>query len=933
MIRRLLFVVLLPLACLAQSRTGAPTVGGLPGTSPPVFALRNATVVVGNGIVLENATVVLNDGLIEAVGPDVRIPSNAWVMDLKGKYIYPGFIDCLSEAGLKREQRSPEAASGSGSRRDEPAAPDGGMLAHVRALDLLESDSKDFQGWRDSGVLSLNIAPAQGIFMGQAAVINLNGGDPRRMTVKASTAARTSFQSNGWNTYPGSLLGVIATLRQTLLDARQYGEATSLYLNNPRGLKRPDYDRVLEALQPVVQRTMPLIFPGKRERDIRRAVLLAREQSVNCIVAGGFEADRVAHLLRENNVPVLLSLNFPQKEKETNPEAEDSLDELEYRYHAPRAAGLLEEAAVRFGFYSDGLKSPRDFLKNLRVATRNGLSKEIAIRAATLTAAQILGVDEQLGSIENGKIANLLISDGDILDEKSRLTQVFVDGEFFEIPGESEPGGPKPAAAAQKDAPAMESERGDIRFSESLPTGPDEKLIKNATVMTVTQGTLKNTSVLIQKGKIAAIGRDLQAGPGAEIIDAAGRWLTPGIVDCHNHIASDSINESSVAVSSMTRMEDVLDPTDINIYRDLAGGVTTAHVLHGSANPIGGQNIVIKLRWGQPIEQLIFSAGKPGLKFALGENPKRSNFMASGPRRYPSSRMGVEDVIRSSFLEAREYAARWEEYERKKKEGVSPLIPPRRDLKLEPLVEVLKGERLVHVHAYRADEMLTFMRLADDFGFKVTTFDHGLEGYKIAREIAAHGATVTTFSDWWAYKTEAYDSIPYNAALLTNKGVLVSLNSDGAEESRHLFQEAAKCMQYGGLSEDQALALITINPAKQLRIDGRVGSIEVGKDADLVLFGSYPLSSFAVPEMVFIDGELYFSRQRDSERQKQIETVKKQLLEAEKRASGKPEEEKDRKEPKPEPPPTKQRDVRLGSQTHPEEVRVGSRTCEEEVTQ
>ena len=455
MIRRLLFVVLLPLACLAQSRTGPPPVGELPGTSPPVFALRNATVVVGNGIVLENATVVLNDGLIEAVGPDVRIPSNAWVMDLKGKYVYPGFIDCLSEVGLKREQRAAEAAPGSGSRRDEPAAPEGGMLAHVRALDLLESDSKDLEAWRESGLLTLNIAPTQGIFMGQAAVINLNGGDARRMTVKASAAARVSFQGNGWNTYPGSLLGVVAVLRQTLLDARQYGEATSLYLNNPRGLKRPDYDRVLDALQPVVQGRMPVIFPGKRERDIRRAVVLAREQSINCIIAGGFEADRVARLLRENNVPVLLSLNFPQKEKETNPEAEDSLDQLQYRYHAPRTGALLEEAAVRFGFYSDGLKNARDFLKNLRVATRNGLSKEMAIRAATLSAAQILGVDEQLGSIENGKIANLLISDGDILDEKSKLTQVFVDGEFFEIPGESETGGPKPVPSFLAVAPGF----------------------------------------------------------------------------------------------------------------------------------------------------------------------------------------------------------------------------------------------------------------------------------------------------------------------------------------------------------------------------------------------------------------------------------------------------------------------------------------------
>jgi len=837
-------------------------------------------------------------------------------MDLQGKYVYPGFIDCLSEVGLRREQQRTADRSPASSAREEQPESEGGMLAHIRAVDLVDSESKDFEAWRESGVLTLHVGPSQGIFAGQTAVLNLNNGDTRRMTVAASVAARASFESNSRNAYPGSLLGVMAVLRQTLLDARRYSEATSVYAHNPRGLKRLDHDRTLEALQPVLERHSPLIFSGKREREIRRAVLLAREQSIDCIVAGGFEADRAAQLLREGNVPVLVSLNFPQKEKESNPEAEDSLDQLQFRHHAPRAAGLLEKAAVRFGFYSDGLKNPRDFLKNLRLATRNGLSKEMAIRAATLTAAQILGIDQQLGSIENGKIANLLISDGDILEEKSKLTQVFVDGELFELQLENEREASK-AQAAGKNAPAETALQAELRFSETLPDGPAEKLIKNASVMTATQGTLKNTSVLIQKGKIAAIGPDLQAGASAQIIDAAGKWLTPGIVDCHNHIASDSINEASVAVSSMTRMEDVLDPTDINIYRDLAGGVTTAHVLHGSANPIGGQNVVIKLRWGRPIEQLIFTAGKPGLKFALGENPKRSNFTPAGPRRYPASRMGVEDVIRSSFLEAREYSRQWEEYERKKKEGVFPLIAPRRDLKLEPIVEVLKGERRMHVHAYRADEMLMFMRLADEFGIKVATFDHGLEAYKIAPEIAAHGATVTTFSDWWAYKAEAYDSIPYNAALLANSGILVSLNSDGAEESRHLFHEAAKCMRYGGLSEDQALAMITINPAKQLNIDHRVGSIEVGKDADLVLFGSYPLSSYAVPEMVFIDGELYFSRKQAIERQTQIETVKKQLIEAEKRTSG---QQPGEKEDKPKPAPTEDESVRLGSRTYAEEV-------------
>lgn len=413
-----------------------------------------------------------------------------------------------------------------------------------------------------------------------------------------------------------------------------------------------------------------------------------------------------------------------------------------------------------------------------------------------------------------------------------------------------------------------------------------EVLIHHANVMTVTGGTIENGSILIRDGKIVAVGRDLSGvSAQVEVIDATGQWVTPGLIDCHSHIAADSINESGVAVSSMTGIEDVLDPTNINIYRDLAGGVTTANVLHGSANPIGGKNAVIKLRWGKSAPQLKLAAAKPGIKFALGENPKRpgQRGRGQGGRRYPGTRMGVEDVIRSAFSRSREYLSRWTDYERKKSRGIDPLVPPRRDLQLEPLVEVLEGKRLVHAHCYRADEILMLIRVANDFGFKIATFQHVLEGYKVASEIAEHGAGASTFSDWWAYKLEAFDAIPHNAAIMTRKGVVVSINSDSAEEARHLFQEAAKTMKYGGLSEDEALALVTINPARQLQIDDRVGSIEPGKDADLVLFNRYPLSAYAVPEMVLIDGEVYFSREKDGQRQREIEDEKKRLLEQEKK--------------------------------------------------
>lgn len=384
-------------------------------------------------------------------------------------------------------------------------------------------------------------------------------------------------------------------------------------------------------------------------------------------------------------------------------------------------------------------------------------------------------------------------------------------------------------------------------------------IIQNATVLTVTKGTFKG-SVLFQDGKIVEVGPKVIVPPGATVIDAEGKYLMPGIIDCHSHIAAESINEGSVSVSSMVGIEDVLNPDDESIFRALAGGVTTANILHGSANSIGGKCEVIKMRWGKSARELIFERSTPGIKFALGENPKRSGSPSATPLgsnaflRYPATRMGVEFVIREAFNEAREYQKAWSAYRQ------NGGLPPRRDLKLEPLVEVLEGKRFVHAHCYRADEILMLLRVADDYGFKIRTLQHVLEGYKVAKEIAAHGAGASTFSDWWDYKIEAADAIPYNAAIMVRKGVLVSLNSDDAELMRHLNQEAAKTMKYGGLSEDEALSLITINPAKQLAIDKYVGSIEPGKTADLTLFDKHPLSNYAKVEKVYIDGQLYFDR-------------------------------------------------------------------------
>ncbi len=420
-----------------------------------------------------------------------------------------------------------------------------------------------------------------------------------------------------------------------------------------------------------------------------------------------------------------------------------------------------------------------------------------------------------------------------------------------------------------------------LGFAGALAAAP-ATVIQNGTVLTVTKGTFEG-SVVIQDGKIVEAGKKVKIPAGATLIDAKGQYVMPGIVDCHSHIAAESINEGSLSVSSMVAIDDVLNPEDIAIYRALAGGVTTANVLHGSANAIGGKCSVIKMRWGKDAQALEFAGATPGIKFALGENPKRSG-SPQIPRvpgvtptlRYPATRMGVEDVIREAFTEAKAYRKQWQDF--RSKQGPQP----RRDLKLEPLVEVLEGKRFIHAHCYRQDEILMLLRVADDYGFKIRTLQHVLEGYKVAKEIAAHGAGASTFSDWWAYKIEAYDAIPYNATLMMRKGVLVSLSSDSPELMRHLNTEAAKAVKYGGATEQEALAMITINPAKQLALEKRVGSIEAGKDADIAIFDKHPLSNFAVVQKVFIDGELYFDLAKDLEDRARLDARKKQLIEKEK---------------------------------------------------
>ena len=396
---------------------------------------------------------------------------------------------------------------------------------------------------------------------------------------------------------------------------------------------------------------------------------------------------------------------------------------------------------------------------------------------------------------------------------------------------------------------------------QSVPAIHNDVVIKNATVMTVTHGNITNGSVYIKDGKIAAVGATVNAPASATVIDAQGKYLTPGIVDSHSHIAlDDDVNEATSPVTPHMMMKDAFDYQDKAIYRALAGGVTTSLLLHGSANMIGGQAIVIKHKFGDSRDALLFPNAPRSIKFASGENPKR---VYGGRDQLPSTRMGNFAVQREALVQAQDYMREWDAYNEKVKRGdkeSKDATPPKRDLKLEALADVLRGKLYVQIHCYRADEMLTEIAMAKEFGYKLRAFHHALEAYKVADQLAAADVGIATFADWWGYKQEAWDAIPWNAVMAMRKGVKVAIKSDSEDYTRRLNQEAAKTMRYGGATEEEALKMITINPAWIIGVEDRVGSVDVGKDADLVIWDGYPLSTTGVPEKVLIDGNVYFDR-------------------------------------------------------------------------
>jgi N-acetylglucosamine-6-phosphate deacetylase len=551
------------------------------------------------------------------------------------------------------------------------------------------------------------------------------------------------------------------------------------------------------------------------------------------------------------------------------------LDNLRAWDWAAENPALLRQQKLDVALTTYSLEDKKLFRKNVKAAVERGLSEEDALAALTTIPAKLCGVEKQLGTIEPGKIANLTIVDGKgYFDPESRVREVWVDGRNYHAQTAKEEAKKDETADKEKEAKAeANKEKKDVELkklqNKRLARSPMEGrgaitnsnliMIENTTVWTCgTNGVLRVPELWLKEGKVLYCDTTIRLGwisSNTFRFRGDGLHITPGLIDAHSHAAIlGAVNEPTLPSTAMVRVGDVVNSETKNISEELAGGLTTANLLHGSANPIGGQNQMIKLREGASPEGMKFEDAPQGIKFALGENVKQSNWGEKFTTRFPQSRMGVPTFYKNRFTAALQYLNAWSDF--KKNGGV----PPRRDLELETIAEIIKGKRFIHCHSYRQDEILAFLRVMESFGVRVATLQHVLEGYKIADEIAKHGAGASCFSDWWAYKFEVYDAIPFAGSLMRERGVLVSFNSDSSDLARRMNTEAAKAVKYGSTSEEEALKFVTINAAKQLGLDKRVGSLEPGKDADFVVWSGNPLDSRSVVLQTWIDGKKYFDR-------------------------------------------------------------------------
>ena len=952
-LHKLMFCLVLSSFGITSAQDYFPKHDGVKVTNNTYYAFTHATIHTNPNETLTDATLLIQDGKIISIGRSIQLPANTIIKDSEGKHIYPSFIDAYSSFGAEQ----PKKASSNGRSAQYGPSKDGfywndHIISDRSAVEGFSFIKKDAEQLLQSGFGIVNSFVSDGIIRGTGVLVSLN--------LEASDAIRVLSNKSGQyfslsksvtsnQSYPTSIMGSLALLRQFYADSKWYAAG-----------KSTTKDRSIEAF--LANKNEPQIFEAGSLENLLRIDQLGDSNAVQYTIVSGGDSYRNPEQVKASGAQLIVPLDFPSAYDVSNP-AEASILTLEQLLtwnQAPSNPKVLEQYGIDFAFTTHRLKNPKDILKNIRVAVAYGLSKNKALEALTTAPARILKQSNQIGQLKSGYIANFLITSGDLFDAETELYENWTQGAPYIVKVENEIdlrghyslaidkkefkleiSGTKdqPKAKVEQDSTKLNSkfafannwmelsfdnedktakyilsahidDSGTISGAGIDPSGADFKftasktsefsakdednkkynthkvmpvlypnkaygntsmpesktiLFKNATVWTGERaGILEHTDVLVKDGKIAKIGVDLKAR-NAEVIDATGKHLTAGIIDEHSHLALSAVNEAGHNSTAEVTMEDAIDPNHPGIYRSLAGGVTSLQLLHGSANPIGGRSAIIKAKWGGTAKDLIYHNSPQFIKFALGENVKQSNW--SSYSRFPQSRMGVEQLFINYFQRAKEY-------DLAKKAGEEV----RYDEELEVLAQIINGERFISCHSYVQSEINMLMKVADQFGFRVNTFTHILEGYKVADKMKAHGVGGSTFSDWWAYKFEVSDAIPYNAAIMHREGITVAINSDDAEMNRRLNQEAAKTIKYGGVSEEEAWKMVTINPAKLLHIDQRVGSIKEGKDADLVLWNNHPLSVYAKAEKTLIEGAIYFDLEEDLAKRQSIKEQKNELL-------------------------------------------------------
>ena len=937
-----------------------PANAGVKTTETTTYAFTNAKIFVTPAQIIENGTLLIKDERVVDVGTAVLIPKNAQIIDLKGKFIYPSFIDLYASFGIEVPKTVQTNIRNSGATPQYDTGREGYYWNdHIRPetdpISLFKFDKKQAEELLNAGFGVVNTHSQDGIIRGNGLLVALNPNATDAYRILDSRSAQyLSFKKSAKSRqiYPNSLMGSMALIRQVYNDASWYS----------KGLAK-NKDLSLEAINK--NKNLVQIFEAGGKQNDLRADKVGDEYGIQYIIVGGGDEYENIEAIKATNATYIIPVNFRKAYDVSEPYLADeiALGDMRKWNQEPANLQLLQQNKIPFSLTTNQLKSISDFNKNLQKAFDYGFDKTAALEALTTVPATILGKSNEIGSLRKGSYANFLITSGELFDKETTLYENWVQGSkntvnpmnFKEIAGDyalslngknyalsitgkssklkvevkdgdtklkskliyadnwlnlminsqvdstkfnrliarvyansdnlsgtatNEKGFESSWNAVKKNEAKEKEKKEDLAKTTILPItypniafGFKEKpkqetiLFKNATVWTgENEGILKNTDVLITAGKISKIGANLSAKE-AKVIDGTGKHLTAGIIDEHSHIATVAVNEAGQNSTAEVSLEDVVDADDIQIYRSLAGGVTTVQILHGSANPIGGQSALVKLKWGETANNLLYKNNDKFIKFALGENVKQSNWGNTETSRFPQTRMGVEEVYTDYFQRAKEYDII-------KKSGK----PFRKDTEMEILGQILNKERFITCHSYVQSEINMLMKVADKFNFTVNTFTHILEGYKVADKLKEHGAGASTFSDWWAYKYEVNDAIPFNASIMHHVGLTVAINSDDAEMNRRLNQEAAKTIKYGGLSEEEAWKLVTINPAKLLHIDNRVGSVKVGKDADVVLWNINPLSIYAKAEKTLVEGVVYFDTERDLQLRTQIKDERNSLI-------------------------------------------------------